>query len=146
MNLTVNINTRHLEKYINNLPRISAAIEATARDIEADAKVSIQRSSGQYRKYRRGKGKRARIHWSAPPNRAPNRDFGKLGNSIRAKSGGKYKYYVRANAKYAIPVELGHHMRNGKFVEPRPFLVPAMQRNHRPFRNRIRKIMGGFLW
>ena len=146
MNITIKVRTDKLEAYIANMPRIAAAVEATARDIEADSKLSIKKTSGRFRRYKRGTGKKSRVHWSAPPYRAPNTDYGKLANSIRTRKKNQYTFEVRANAKYAIPVELGHRTRNGKFVAPRPFLVPSMRRHNRVLKDRVGRILGYRIW
>jgi hypothetical protein len=51
--------------------------------------------------------------------------------------------YSRNNAKYAIFHELGfHHWRNGRYINPKPFMFPAFGRSKDAFMKAIREIFG----
>lgn len=55
-------------------------------------------------------------------------DTGRLKNSITHAQDGNSEL-IGTNVEYAVPVETGHIMPNGKFVKPKPFIQPAIE-NH----------------
>jgi hypothetical protein len=94
-------------------------IYKAAADVEGNAKHSITTDSGKFREYEKG-------HWSSPPGTSPNSDTGYLANSIIHYMVNRTTAEVSANAKYAVPLELGWTSKGGNTVPPRPFLEPAL--------------------
>jgi HK97 gp10 family phage protein len=116
--IEVKVDTSNLDKYIARFDRINLAVSKAAGDVEATAKQSILARSTQYIKYKRGK---SRYHWSSEPGHPPNKDRGRLANSITHRRTGDSEYEVSAGAKYAIGLEIGT-----KRAAARPFMVPAL--------------------
>ena len=144
MNVTVSLKTASLDAYKANLDKITLVVGKAAADVEANAKSSILTSSGQYRPYQRADDK---VHWSSPPGSAPNNDTGYLANSInhammlsRAKG---VTAIVKADAKYAIPLELGWTSKGGNTVPARPFMEPALMQVRPIFIRAMKAIMKG---
>lgn len=49
----------------------------------------------------------------------------------------------RNNAKHAVFQELGfHHWRNGRYINPKPFMYPAFERSREGFLFKLREIFG----
>jgi HK97 gp10 family phage protein len=115
--IEVKVDTSNLDKYIARFDRVNLAVSKAAGDVEATAKRSILARSTQYRKYKRGK----RYHWSSEPGHPPNKDRGRLANSITHRRTGDSEYEVSAGAKYAIGLEIGT-----KRAAARPFMGPAL--------------------
>ena len=131
MNVTVSLKTTALDAYKANLGKITMIVGKAAADVEANAKTSIVTNSGHYREYRSGKDNDI-VHWSSPPGSPPNSDTGFLANSInhamqpdRSKG---VSATVKADAKYAVPLELGWTSKGGNTVPPRPFMEPALMK------------------
>jgi len=121
MSVTVSLKTTSLDRYKANLGTLTTVIYKAAADVEGNAKASIKKSSGKYREYEKG-------HWSSPPGTAPNSDTGFLANSIIHYMVNRTTAEVSANAKYAVPLELGWTSKGGNTVPPRPFLEPALMK------------------
>lgn len=143
MKMSVSLNTTSLDAYKANLDKITLVVGKAAADVEAQAKTSILTSSGQYKPYKRGDN----IHWSSPPGTPPNNDFGNLANSIvhglelsRAKG---VTAFVKADAKYAVPLELGWTAKGGNTVPARPFMTPALMFVRPVFVRAMKAIMKG---
>lgn len=146
MKMSVSLNTTSLDAYKANLDKITLVVGKAAADVEAQAKTSILTNSGQYRQYVRGKDK-DKIHWSSPPGSPPNSDTGNLANSIvhglelsRAKG---VTAFVKADAKYAVPLELGWTSKGGNTVPARPFMTPALMFVRPVFVRAMKAIMKG---
>ena len=119
MSVTVSLKTVSLDRYKTNLSKLSMVIYKAAGDVEGNAKHSITTDSGKFREYDKG-------HWSSPPGTPPNSDTGYLANSIIHYMVNRTTAEVSANAKYAVPLELGWTSKGGNTVPPRPFLEPAL--------------------
>jgi hypothetical protein len=119
MSVTVSLKTVSLDRYKANLGTLTTIVGKAAADVEANAKKSITTDSGKYREYDKG-------HWSSPPGTPPNSDTGYLANSIIHYMVNRTTAEVSANAKYAVPLELGWTSKGGNTVPPRPFLEPAL--------------------
>ena len=119
MSITVSLKTVSLDRYKANLSKLSMVIYKAAADVEGNAKHSITTDSGKFREYDKG-------HWSSPPGTPPNSDTGYLANSIIHYMVNRTTAEVSANAKYAVPLELGWTSKGGNTVPPRPFLEPAL--------------------
>jgi hypothetical protein len=125
MSVTVSLKTTSLDKYKANLGKITLIVGKAAADVEGNAKKSIAMSSGKYREYY---GVKEHPHWSSPPGSPPNSDTGTLVGSIGHRMAGTAKADIYANAKYAIPLELGWTSKGGNTVPPRPFMEPALMK------------------
>ena len=146
MNISVSLNTTSLDAYKANLDKITLVVGKAAADVEANAKDSIVTNSGQYQEYRSGKDNEI-VHWSSPPGSPPNSDTGNLANSInhsmmasRAKG---VTALVKADAKYAVPLELGWTSKGGNTVPARPFMIPALMKVRPAFIRAMRAILRG---
>jgi hypothetical protein len=134
------LKTVKMDLYKANLHKLNIAVGQAAANVEAKAKASIETGSGKYREYQRPDD---RIHWSSPPNTAPNNDYGGLANEFKTKPDGHLRYRVDNNANYAVPLELGHHAKSGSYVAPRPFMVPALQSVAPVFKRAVTAILKG---
>lgn len=144
MNVSVSLKTASLDAYKANLDKITLVVGKAAADVEANAKDSIVTSSGQYKEYKR---KNNRVHWSSPPGTPPNSDTGNLANSINhsmmASRAQGVTALVKADAKYAVPLELGWTSKGGNTVPARPFMTPALMKVRPAFVRAMRAIMKG---
>ncbi len=143
MNVSVSLKTTGLDAYKANLDKITLIVGKAAADVEANAKTSIAMSSGHYKPYQRGDS----IHWSSPPGSPPNSDTGFLANSInhamqldRSKG---VSAIVKADAKYALPLELGWTAKGGNSVPARPFMEPALMAIRPVFVRALRSVLKG---
>jgi hypothetical protein len=125
MSVTVSLKTVSLDRYKANLGKITMVVGKAAADVEGNAKDSIATSSGKYREY---PGVKEHPHWSSPPGSPPNSDTGTLAGSIGHRMSGITKADIFANAKYAVPLELGWTSKGGNTVPPRPFMEPALMK------------------
>ncbi len=102
---------------------LKGAIQATAFDIEANARLSIaDQSHGKtYVKTSQG-GKNKIAHTASKAGDAPNTDTGTLIKNTKAEVSG-LSAEVTANTTYAESLELGT-----KNMAARPFLMPALQK------------------
>lgn len=144
MNVTVSLKTTGLDAYKANLGKITMIVGKAAADVEGNAKTSIAMSSGHYKEYKRGDD---RVHWSSPPGSPPNSDTGFLANSIthamqldRSKG---VSATVKADAKYAVPLELGWTSKGGNSVPARPFMEPALMAIRPVFVRALRNVLRG---
>lgn len=133
------LKTTGADAYRRNLDKLSLAVGKAAADIDATAKKSIKMNSGQWKLYGN--------HWSSPPGSPPNTDTGNLANSIThsmslGRTNGIFAT-VRADAKYAVPLELGWHSKQLKYVPPRPFMVPAVDHVRPKFQKAVAAILRG---
>ena len=144
MNVSVSLKTASLDAYKANLDKITLVVGKAAADVEANAKDSVATSSGQYKEYKRGEDK---VHWSSPPGTPPNSDTGNLANSINhsmmASRAQGVTALVKADAKYAVPLELGWTSKGGNTVPARPFMTPALMKVRPAFVRAMRAIMKG---
>lgn len=65
-------------------------------------------------------------------------DTGNLRNSITHQQKDENTEAVGTNVKYAPYVELGHHLRNGKWWSGKPYLHPAVEDHRSEYENIIR--------
>jgi phage gpG-like protein len=144
VNVSVSLKTASLDAYKANLDKITLVVGKAAADVEANAKDSILTNSGHYKEYKRGKNK---FHWSSIPGTPPNSDTGNLANSINhsmmASRAESVTALVKANAKYAVPLELGWTSKGGNTVPARPFMTPALMKVRPAFVRAMREIMKG---
>ena len=136
MSVTVSLKTTSLDRYKANLGTLTTVIYKAAADVEGNAKASIKKSSGKYRMYDKG-------HWSSPPGSPPNSDTGFLANSILHYMVNRTTAEVSANAKYAVPLELGWTSKGGNTVPPRPFLEPALMKVRPAFIKAVGLVLKG---
>jgi hypothetical protein len=146
VNVTVSLKTTGLDAYKANLDKITLIVGKAAADVEATAKTSIAMSSGHYKPYK-SKRRDDSIHWSSPPGSPPNSDTGFLANSInhamqldRSKG---VSAIVKADAKYAVPLELGWTAKGGNSVPARPFMEPALMAIRPVFVRALRSVLKG---
>ena len=132
--------TTGLDSYRRNLSQLSVAVGNAAADIEGNAKDSIVMSSGRYKEY---PGRKEHPHFSSPPGTPPNSDTGNLANSIGHRMIGTTTAEVYANAKYAVPLELGWTAKSGGTVPARPFLRPAVEKVAPSFQAACKAILRG---
>lgn len=70
-------------------------------------------------------------------------DTGRLRNSISHAEGDEEgTEVIGTNVEYAAPVEMGHILPNGKFVQPKPFLRPAAENHASEYEAIAKKILG----
>jgi HK97 gp10 family phage protein len=112
---------------------VADVVNGTAQNIRTTAIRSIQRGTKSgvvYQKYAPN-----RTHQASAPGQAPASDTGRLANSITADIEGK-QATVTAGTEYAAPLEFGT-----RDIEPRPFMVPAMEQERPKFNARLQKIV-----
>lgn len=114
--------TREFQKSVDAEVRV--ALFASAKRVEAEAKKSIAGGQKTGRIYKR----RSVTHQASAPGEAPATDTGRLVNSITAyPAGDKLESAVvagRGLALYAFMLEFGT-----RFIAPRPFMFPALERS-----------------
>lgn len=137
MQVSVEVKTHQLDAYVRNLGTIEVILDKAANDIAGRAQRSIKMRQSRHMKYKRGKRGR-RVHWSSAPGYPPNSDTGKLVGSIKAKPIKPTEYYVVANAKYAIPLEIGTRR-----MAARPFMLPAVNQVRGSFILAIQSVLKG---
>ena len=123
-----------LDALLHNLGVLSAEakkqandiINSTAIAIHEEAVKSIQQGSKSGKIYFKTKAKVK--HVSSAPGEAPATDTGALVKSLRFRRARNGAAYVYTNLKYAPWLELGT-----RTMEPRPFLVPALENNQKKF-------------
>lgn len=114
---------------------IEKALYASAKKVESDAKRSILDGNKTGRVYKRGNV----THRASAPGEAPASDTGRLVNSfftgLNRVTGGLSSFIVagRGTVKYASMLEFGTTK-----MAPRPFMVPALEKNKDWIRNRLR--------
>lgn len=118
---------------INADKELADVVRGTAQNIRTHAIKSIQRgtkSGIEYQKY-----SPRRKHRASAPGEAPATDTGRLTNSIQADIQGK-QATVYTNLEYAPWLEFGTQE-----MEPRPFMVPAMEKERPRFEQRLNRIV-----
>lgn len=118
---------------INADKELADVVRGTAQNIRTHAIKSIQRgtkSGIEYQKY-----SPRRKHRASAPGEAPATDTGRLANSIQADIQGK-QATVFTNLEYAPWLEFGTQE-----MEPRPFMVPAMEKERPKFEQRLSRIV-----
>lgn len=134
MRASVSVDKVGFQRYKANLGKLDLAVGKTAADTDAFAKDSIKRRMSQGEAYERG----GRTHYASRPGYPPNTDTGRLANSIKHRKIASAIWEVRADAIYALALEIGTRR-----VAARPFLVPALRNQVPPFRKAIEAIMRG---
>lgn len=113
--------------------RAHKAIKKAAFDIEVNAKQSMTGGPHTGRVYRIGNI----MHRSSAPGEAPAVDTGTLINSIGVKMPNELLAVVYAGVEYALHLELGTVR-----IAPRPFMLPAMERERASFKKAMGRIVG----
>ena len=112
---------------------VADVVNGTAQNIRTHAIKSIQRGTKTgvvYQKY-----SPTRTHPASAAGQAPASDTGRLANSITAEIDGK-QATITANTEYAAPLEFGT-----QHIQPRPFMVPAMEQERPKFEKRLQKLV-----
>jgi HK97 gp10 family phage protein len=112
---------------------VADVVNGTAQNIRTTAIKSIQRGPKSGIVY--DKTNPNRTHRASAPGQAPASDTGRLANSITAEISGK-EATITAGTEYAAPLEFGT-----RDIEPRPFMVPAMEQERPKFNDRLQKIV-----
>jgi HK97 gp10 family phage protein len=112
---------------------VADVVNGTAQNIRTTAIKSIQRGPKSGIVY--DKTNPNRTHRASAPGQAPASDTGRLANSITAEISGK-EATITAGTEYAAPLEFGT-----RDIEPRPFMVPAMEQERPKFNARLQKIV-----
>ena len=135
MSISVSLKTVPIDRYKANLGKLTMIVGKAAADVEANAKDSIMKSSGNYRQYGN--------HYSSPPGTPPNTDTGYLANSIMHRMLNASTAEVSAIAKYAASLELGWTSKGGNSVPPRPFMEPALMSVRPQFERAVKSVLRG---
>lgn len=112
---------------------VADVVNGTAQNIRTNAIKSIQRGPKTGIVY--DKTGPRRTHQASAPGQPPASDTGRLANSITAEIDGK-QATITAETEYAAPLEFGT-----RTIEPRPFMVPAMEQERPKFDARLQKIV-----
>ncbi len=112
---------------------IEAAVKGAAQDIRSRAQFAIAKPPKTGIIYTNKK--KGRSHRASAPGEAPATDTGRLRQTIIANLSGKTAEVI-ANAEYAAALEFGT-----KNMEPRPFMVPAMEATRPSFNRALSKII-----
>lgn len=112
---------------------VADVVNGTAQNIKATATKSIERGTKSGIVYKKT-GSRI-THRASAPGQAPASDNGRLANSITAEIDGK-QATITAETEYAAPLEFGT-----RDIEPRPFMVPALEQERPKFEKRLQKIV-----
>lgn len=116
-------------------------VARTARDVREEAKDSIKKSKGGYRRYYHHK-----VGWttSSWPGTPPRNQSGQLLGSISqefTEFGDAYEGRVTATAHYAAYLEFGTRK-----MAKRPYLRPALEKHEQPFydavQNMVKNVFG----
>jgi HK97 gp10 family phage protein len=117
---------------------LAAIVRGTAQNIRTHAVKSIQRgpkTGVTYRKKRGGKNTDGVLHRASAPGEAPANDTGRLAGAIKADINGKQAEVV-ADTEYAAWLEFGT-----RDIEPRPFMVPAMEKERPAWDRRLNGVV-----
>ena len=118
---------------VNANGEIAQIVNGTAQNIRTHAIKSIQRGTKSGLVYEKTSPKRT--HKSSAPGEAPATDTGRLANSINAEIDGK-KAEIVADTEYAAWLEFGTQS-----IEPRPFMLPAMEKERPKWEARLNRIV-----
>ncbi len=119
---------KNLEKDLE--PDFQEVVKGGAQQIRGEAIKSIQtgaKSGIVYEKYNP-----RRTHRASAPGQAPASDTGNLVSKITIRQDGKDKTNVESNADYSAFLEYGTSK-----MEPRPFMLPAFEKNKKPIINAV---------
>ena len=123
-----------LRKFGVNADReIAQIVNGTAQNIRTHAIKSVQRGTKSGLVYEKTSPKRT--HRASAPGEAPATDTGRLANSINAEIDGK-KAEIVADTEYAAWLEFGTQS-----IEPRPFMIPAMEKERPKWEARLNRIV-----
>ena len=123
-----------LRKFGVNADReIAQIVNGTAQNIRTHAIKSVQRGTKSGLVYEKTSPKRT--HRASAPGEAPATDTGRLANSINAEIDGK-KAEIVADTEYAAWLEFGTQS-----IEPRPFMLPAMEKERPKWEARLNRIV-----
>lgn len=112
---------------------LKAIVQGTAQNIRTHAIKSILRgtkSGIEYQKY-----SPRRKHRASAAGEAPASDTGRLAGAIRADIEGRQAEVV-ADTEYAAWLEFGTQE-----IDPRPFMVPAMERERPKWEERLNGVV-----
>lgn len=111
--------------------KVRRAVQATAAAVHADAVKSIQRGPASGLVYEKYQPRRS--HQASAPGQPPQSDTGALASSIAMILRGM-------RAEVGTSLEYGKHLEFGTSeIKPRPWLVPAVERNRRDFAKAMRE-------
>lgn len=130
------INVEGLDALQRDFSRMSAevqrglgnAVKATAIDIDAEVKKSIQRGAKTGNVYTRGNT----THQASAPGEAPATDTGGLVSSIYFKQPNPLSATVGSRLAYAYFLEFGTRK-----IKPRPAWIPAIEKLTPKFNTRV---------
>ena len=131
LNKVLNLRNAKIQK------ALKTAVKKGAVMIHRDAVMSVQRGPKTGRKY----GK----HRASAPGEAPASDTGRLASSIvMIEEDAGLSWRILAKTKYALYLEFGTQgrvMDGGRVgrIEPRPFMLPAFEKNKAAIDAMIRK-------
>lgn len=113
--------------------QLAQIVQGTAQNIRTHAIKAVQRGTKSGIVYEKKTPRRS--HRASAPGESPATDTGRLVQSITANIDGKTAEVV-ADVQYAAYLEFGtQHM------EPRPFMVPALEKERPKFEARLNKIV-----
>jgi HK97 gp10 family phage protein len=115
---------------VNADKELADAVRLTAQSIRGNAQKAIARGTKSGIVYEKTNPRR--VHTASAAGEAPATDTGRLVGSIRADVAGK-EASVSANTVYAAPLEFGT-----RDMQPRPFLVPALEAERPAWERRLR--------
>ena len=109
---------------------VDKAIRSSAFVVQDTATKSINAGGKNGKSYKRG----SKSHIASAPGEAPASDTGRLSNSIMAlKSIYDNGWLVGTSLDYGKHLELGT-----KDIKPRPWLIPALEKNRNAIENNIK--------
>ena len=119
--------------------RVRKAVAAGGQMVRTTAVKSINQQSGGGKRYI--KYNPNRTHLASAPNTPPNTDTGYLVNNIFLTfTADKLSAMVTSRAKYSAALEFGARSIN---LEPRPFMVPALEENRNKIQDLFKKALRG---
>jgi HK97 gp10 family phage protein len=127
----VQMRSNHLPDLAGEIrQRVIDAVAKAARDVEANAKVSMQGAKS---------GAMYGAHQASAPGEAPAIDMGNLFNAVDVsfEDGGLTAYVGPRDVEYAVYLEYG--TRN---MAPRPFMTPAAEKVRPAFVKAMNQVAG----
>ena len=130
---------KKLDKYLNQNPSKNAkkAVGRGVMLVKGTAQESITaggKSGIEYQKYNP-----RRIHRASKEGEAPASDTGflvaNISMNVKTETDGSVVGQIISSAPYSYWLEFGHPARDGTFVEARPFMQPALEKNKKKIIN-----------
>ena len=128
---------KKLDKYLNQNPSKNAkkAVGRGVMLVKGTAQDSITAGGKTGRVYPR----KGEDHIASAAGEAPASDSSFLVNNIsmnvKTERDGSVVGQIISSAKYSYWLEFGHPARDGTFVEARPFMQPALEKNKKKIIN-----------